>query len=360
MRLARTTSAIVGAIVLGAGGALTIVAAPPAAAAPAIQVSPAGPYAGGETVQVTISGFTPDAAVIVALNPASRVPPTGPGDSCAPKLGCAKLLVADASGGLSTQLTIVNGPIENALAPAESCSIDAPCVIVAMNINDTSEIATADVTYSVPPPTSPPTTAPPTTSPALEPTLTYTPAGPVEGGDVVEVSISGFTPFDPVVVALVAADRFPFDGPGDVCPASRGCSNLLVVDDVGAAVATLTIVEGPMGNTAAPEERCDATNDCLIAASNINNPDEAVAEPVVFVGSGTPEPTSPGPTSSEPTSPDPTATEATAGESGRLAESGATTSGLMAVGLLLLVVGTGLLALKRTWWRTAGSAPHAH
>jgi LPXTG-motif cell wall-anchored protein len=149
MRTLTRLGAAAAAAVLAVGGAVVVTAAP-AMAAPTIKVSPAGPYKGGDKVEVTLAGFTANAPVAVGLIPASRFPAEGPGDACASKLGCSALLVADASGGVKKTLTIVEGPIQNSKAPAETCGPKNDCVIGAANINDPKETVKAEIEYVQP------------------------------------------------------------------------------------------------------------------------------------------------------------------------------------------------------------------
>ena len=146
MRAWTRLGAAAAAAVLAVGGAV-VVTASPAMAAPTIKLSSNGPFKDGDKVTVTMAGFSPNAPVAVGLVPASRYPAEGPGDACASKLGCSALLVADASGGVSKELTIVEGPIENSKAPAETCGPKNACVIGAANINDAKETVKVDVKY---------------------------------------------------------------------------------------------------------------------------------------------------------------------------------------------------------------------
>jgi LPXTG-motif cell wall-anchored protein len=132
---------------LAVGGAVALSAAP-AAAAPTIKLTPAGPYKGGDKVKVSLAGFTPNAPVAVGLIPASRFPAEGPGDACAQKLGCSALLVAGANGAVEKELTIVEGPIQNSKAPAESCGPKNACVMGAANISKETETVKADIKYA--------------------------------------------------------------------------------------------------------------------------------------------------------------------------------------------------------------------
>jgi hypothetical protein len=146
MRITTKLLAVGAAAALATSGLLAATISP-AVAAPTMKLSPTGPFEDGDKVKVTLSGFTPNAPVAVGLIPASRFPAEGPGDACAGKLGCSKLLVADASGGLTADLVIVEGPIENSKAPAESCGPDDPCVMGAANINNPSETVKVDIKY---------------------------------------------------------------------------------------------------------------------------------------------------------------------------------------------------------------------
>jgi hypothetical protein len=179
MRTLTRWGAAAAAAVLAVGGAV-VVTASPAMAAPTIKVSPAGPYKGGDKVEVSLAGFSPNAPVAVGLISASRFPAEGPGDACASKLGCSALTVADASGAVKKTLTIVEGPIENSKPPANTCGPKNACVIGAANINNPAETVKFDIKYeeaSEPTPTSSPTqsaTDEPTNTPPSSPTPTCT------------------------------------------------------------------------------------------------------------------------------------------------------------------------------------------
>jgi hypothetical protein len=147
MRIAQRFLAVGAAVALATGGLLAATASP-AQAAPQMTISPSGPFKDGDKVTVTMSGFSPNAPVAVGLIPAARYPAEGPGDACAGKLGCSKLTVADASGNLTAELVIVEGPIENSKAPAESCGPEDACVIGAANINQGTETVKVDIEYA--------------------------------------------------------------------------------------------------------------------------------------------------------------------------------------------------------------------
>jgi hypothetical protein len=147
MRTLTRLGAAAAAAVLAVGGAV-VVTASPAMAAPTIKVSPAGPYKGGDKVEVSLAGFSPNAPVAVGLISASRFPAEGPGDACASKLGCSALTVADASGAVKKTLTIVEGPIQNSKPPANTCGPKNACVIGAANINNPGETVKFDLKYA--------------------------------------------------------------------------------------------------------------------------------------------------------------------------------------------------------------------
>ena len=188
MRARTRLGAAAAAAVLAVGGAV-VVTASPAMAAPTIKLSSNGPFEGGDKVTVTLAGFSANAPIAVGLIPASRFPAEGPGDACASKLGCGALVVADGSGGVTKELTIVEGPIENSKAPAESCGPENACVMGAANIEDPSETVKVDITYvqatATPTQTATSTaTSTATTEPTSTPTDTATAlpdTGPTDG-----------------------------------------------------------------------------------------------------------------------------------------------------------------------------------
>jgi hypothetical protein len=205
---------VVGALttmLLAIGGVLAVTASP-AAAAPKLELSDNGPFKGGEKVTVTLTGFTPNAPIAVGIIPASRFPAEGPGDACAQKLGCSALLVADAQGGLTKELTVVKGPIENSKAPAETCDAENDCVFGAANINENSETAKADITYvangSDPTPTSsatPTGTADPTNT--ATPTSTATTTALPDTGPGAATTLPALAGIAALQVGLILAVR---------------------------------------------------------------------------------------------------------------------------------------------------------
>jgi hypothetical protein len=215
MRTLTRLGAAAAAAVLAVGGAV-VVTASPAMAAPTIKVSPAGPYKGGDKVEVSLAGFSPNAPVAVGLIAASRFPAEGPGDACASKLGCSALTVADASGAVKKTLTIVEGPIENSKAPAESCGPDDACVIGAANINNPAETVKFDIKYAAAAPAAKKTTTTEksaTTSGGGSATRTTTTTTAVEAGSGTDTATDTATlpqtgPTETLVVGLLGLAVF--------------------------------------------------------------------------------------------------------------------------------------------------------
>jgi hypothetical protein len=108
-----------------------------AAAEVSATVDPPGPYAGGETVTVSFSGFVPDEQVDITICANDGRPLSGPQD-CALLGGTSnKLVTADATGSGAGEIVIINGPLGNTAPPALTCDANTPdaCVIVATDLS---------------------------------------------------------------------------------------------------------------------------------------------------------------------------------------------------------------------------------
>jgi LPXTG-motif cell wall-anchored protein len=125
-----------------------------------------------------------------------------------------------------------------------------------------------------------------TASPAAAaPKMELSSKGPFKGGEKITVKLSGFTPNAPIAVGIIPASRFPAEGPGDACAQKLGCSALTVADAQGNVTKELTVVKGPIENSKAPAEKCDADNDCVFGAANINQNTETVKVDITYAAS---------------------------------------------------------------------------
>lgn len=111
--------------------------------------------------------------------------------------------------------------------------------------------------------------------------ITFTPAGPFKGGEKVMVTATGFTPSKPIAMGMMPVSRYPAKGAGDACASKLGCSALLVSDASGKVSKELVVVKGKIENSTAPAESCDADNDCVFGAANIENPAETTKSAVI-------------------------------------------------------------------------------
>jgi len=132
-----------GAAALVAGVAVLGVSAPAHAAGQSIKVTPNAGLKGGDTVTVTYSGYTPNAPVAVGI--CADRPVKGPGDCGRTKDNAAKLTTADASGGGTVELTVIEGALGNLTAPAAKCPV---CTMGATNITDANETASVKLNYA--------------------------------------------------------------------------------------------------------------------------------------------------------------------------------------------------------------------
>jgi len=123
------------------------VVAPTAAnAAQSMTITPAGPYKGGESVTVKVTGFSPNAPIAMGLCKQGRTA-TGPGDCAASKTGGSRLVTANAQGNGEGKITILAGPIGNSKPPLDSCGPKNPCYLGAANITNAKEAVNKDIKY---------------------------------------------------------------------------------------------------------------------------------------------------------------------------------------------------------------------
>lgn len=137
--------AAAGVVAMVASAAVIGVAASPAqAAGQTITVTPNSNLKGGQVVTVTYSGYSPNAPIAIGVCPTGRVV-KGPGDCGRSKNGNSKLTTADASGKGTGQITIPEGALGNATAPAAKCP---KCSMGATNIGNAKETATVELNYA--------------------------------------------------------------------------------------------------------------------------------------------------------------------------------------------------------------------
>src|SRR6478735_85635 len=120
---------------------------------------------------------------------------------------------------------------------------------------------------------------------AAAPSITVTPNSDLKDGDKVQVTVSGFSPSAPVAVGVCPTGR-PLKGSGDCGPSKKGASKLLSADASGKASATLTVIEGTLGNLTPPKASCPP---CSISAANIAKPGETATTKLNYAESGTAE-----------------------------------------------------------------------
>ena len=149
MRIAKKVLALTSTIALASSGLLLggVVGASAAhAAGQTMNITPAGPYKGGEVVVVTVNGFSPKAPVAIGLCKKGRKA-TGPGDCAASKTGGSRLIQANASGVGTGKITILVGPIGNSKPPFDSCGPKNPCYMGAANITNAKEQIQKPIAY---------------------------------------------------------------------------------------------------------------------------------------------------------------------------------------------------------------------
>ncbi len=110
---------------------------------PGISVSPAGPYTGGQNVTVSVTGFSPNASVVIALCKRGKTV-TSP-NSCTLTSGSAYLVSSNSSGSASSPLTVINGSLNN--PDGDTCGPSNACVFIALNISRQCEVTATGITY---------------------------------------------------------------------------------------------------------------------------------------------------------------------------------------------------------------------
>lgn len=126
--------------VIGLGTAIT-----PAQAAPKVTVQGNSGLEGGETLTVTVSGFTPGSPLAVGVCPTGRKL-GGPGDCGPAGKGYSRLTQTDASGSTTTTLKIPPpGPLGNTTGAKAQCP---PCSIAAATIGGDIETASVKLNYA--------------------------------------------------------------------------------------------------------------------------------------------------------------------------------------------------------------------
>jgi len=108
------------------------------------------------------------------------------------------------------------------------------------------------------------------------PAMTFTPKGPFKGGEVVQVSFTGYAAGAPVAIGVCPQGR-NVTGPGDCAPSKTGASRLVTADASGKGTGKIKIPIGPLKNIKAPKEDCGPAkaNGCTMGASAIDGSGEA-------------------------------------------------------------------------------------
>jgi hypothetical protein len=115
------------------------------------------------------------------------------------------------------------------------------------------------------------------------PSITVTPNSDLKDGQVVTVTVSGFSPKAPVAIGVCKTGR-PLKGAGDCGRTKDGHSQLTEADASGSATAKITIVRGSLANTTPPVEECPP---CSMSAANIANAAETATVPLQYGGGET-------------------------------------------------------------------------
>jgi LPXTG-motif cell wall-anchored protein len=259
MRLRVTLVRVVTAI-FGAAFLLVGLTAGPAHAAPAATVSPATGLRDLQTVQVSGTGFAPNATV-----PVSQCV-LGPGGTVAGICyGATRVTVtADATGAFTTPFVVRRVIVE--AGPSQDCA--ASPGICGVSVGSTAVVASPPLEFDA---------AVPPNGPALQ----VDPASGLVDGTTVHVTASGFTPNQQVKVAQCRAGGFGFAG-CDLAtqvmatPDANGAFTLDFV--VHAAIVASGTDGGPVDCTLAPGCAVVAAND--VAASEFANATLTFAAPV--------------------------------------------------------------------------------
>jgi len=103
-------------------------------------------------------------------------------------------------------------------------------------------------------------------------TMTVTPNTNLKGGDIVTVTVTGFSPNAPVAIGVCPTGR-KVTGPGDCGRSKNGNSQLTTSDASGKSTTKITIPEGALGNGTPPAATCPP---CSMGATNIAKATETV------------------------------------------------------------------------------------
>jgi len=113
------------------------------------------------------------------------------------------------------------------------------------------------------------------------PAMTFTPKGPFKGGEVVQVSFTGYAAGAPVAIGVCPQGR-NVTGPGDCAPSKTGASRLVTADASGKGTGKITIPLGPLKNIKVPAESCGPAkaDGCTMGASAIDGSGQA---PIIVI-----------------------------------------------------------------------------
>ena len=120
-------------------------------------------------------------------------------------------------------------------------------------------------------------------------TMTITPNSNLKGGQVVTVTVTGFSPNGPIAIGVCPTGR-KVTGPGDCGRSKDGASKLTTADASGKSTAQITIPEGALGNQSPPAAKCPP---CSMGATNIGKATETVTVKLNYAGSGAKAATAP-------------------------------------------------------------------
>jgi hypothetical protein len=270
-----TRAAVIAATTALATGALAAAVAPAATAVatPALTLSTIGPFAGGESVTVSYTGFAAaeNLEVAVCRKVATLGPtdcfPLGPGFS---DTASAKVVVADGTGAGSASIEVVKGALGS--TPAWTCGPGDGhgCDIVVSNFSGTS-VAKFRIIYAGTAGSS-------------------TPSGPYAGGETVTLAYSGAAANQPLVALQCDTDSpIPGDGSNECDFTGMVPTNANVS---GAGSVSIKIQRGALGNPL--NSRCGnaAGDGCSIIVTDFSGR-FWVAKPLVFKQVVTTTPKSP-------------------------------------------------------------------
>jgi hypothetical protein len=188
-----------------ASAALIGLTAGPAHAAPKMTVTPNQGVKGGDKIQVKVTGMPASTAVAVGICKIGRAA-TGPGDCVASKTGGSALLATDASGTVSTTLTVVEGPAQNSTPPKYDCGPSDPCEVRASTIGgDVVEVG-VKLNYAGGKAAAPKTEEKAPAAPAPADTGSDTDSGAAAADDDAALSTTG--PRETAIIALVGFALF--------------------------------------------------------------------------------------------------------------------------------------------------------